>query len=88
MSIAPSELSRLCMTMTGTPRLATSGAMSGSRCRPQTSLTIAAPWSSAQAAVVAFWVSIDTGRPSVTAAGSTGASRAFSSAALTGCMPP
>src|SRR5215831_9814943 len=38
MSIAASAFSRLCITMTGTPRLATSGAMSGSRCKPQTSL--------------------------------------------------
>ena len=59
--------------------LATSGAMSGSRCRPQTSLTIAAPWSIAQAAIEALMVSIDTGRPSLTTAGTTGARRAFSS---------
>ena len=73
MSMAGSAVSRLCMTITGTPRSATSVAMSGSRCRPQTSLTIAAPWSSAQAATLALMVSIDTGRPSLTTAGSTGA---------------
>ena len=43
MSSAGSACSRLCMTITGTPRAATSGAMAGSRCRPQTSLTIVAP---------------------------------------------
>ena len=50
MSIAGSAASRLCMMMTGAPCSATTRAMSGSRCRPQTSLTIAAPASSAQAA--------------------------------------
>ena len=54
MSIAGSAASRLCMTMTGTPCSATTRAMSGSRCRPHTSLTIAAPASSAQAATAAF----------------------------------
>ena len=43
MSMAGSALSRLCMMMTGTPRSATSPAMPGSRCRPQTSLAMAAP---------------------------------------------
>ena len=42
------------MTMTGMSCAATSLAIAGSRCRPQTSLTIAAPWSSAQAAMAAF----------------------------------
>ena len=51
---------------------ATTRAMSGSRCRPQTSLTIAAPARSAQSATLAFMVSIETGTPSATTAGSTG----------------
>ena len=72
MSIAGSASSRLCMTTTGTPRSATTRAMSGSRCRPQTSLTMVAPWSSAQAATLAFMVSIETGTPSSTTAGRTG----------------
>ena len=64
MSIAGSAASRLCMMMTGTPCSATTRAMSGSRCRPHTSLTMAAPASSAQAATCAFMVSIETGTPS------------------------
>src|SRR6516164_4749978 len=87
-STAGSAASRLCITITGTRRLATSGAMSGSFCRPQTSLTIAAPWSSAQAAIEALMVSIDTGRPSLTTSGRTGASRAFSSSTDTGTGSP
>ncbi len=54
MSIAGSAVSRLCMMMTGAPCSATTRAMSGSRCRPQTSLTMAAPASSAQAATGGF----------------------------------
>jgi hypothetical protein len=88
MSMSGSALSRLCMTMTGTPRRATSGAIAGSRCSPQTSLTMAAPWSSAQPAISALMVSIETGRPSFTTAGSTGFSRASSSAAPTPLLPP
>ena len=64
MSMRRIGASRLCMTITGTPCSATTRAMSGSRCRPHTSLTIAAPCSSAQAATLALMVSIETGRPS------------------------
>ena len=64
MSSAGSAVSRLCITITGTPCSAATRAMSGSRCRPHTSLRIAAPCSSAQAATFAFMVSIETGRPS------------------------
>ena len=46
------------------------------------------PASSAQAAIDALMVSIDTGRPSVTTSGNTGASRAFSSSDDTGTAPP
>src|SRR5215831_11888326 len=83
MSIRGSAASRLCMTMTGTRWRATTSAISGSRCRPQTSLTIAAPRSSAQAAIVAFIVSIETGCPEHTTAGSTNSSRRSSSSAET-----
>ena len=72
------------MTITGTPCSATTRAMSGSRCRPQTSLTIAAPAASAQAATLAFMVSIETGTPSATAPGSTGVRRRISSSIGTG----
>src|SRR6187399_2263788 len=88
MSMVGSADSRLCITMTGTPRLATRDAISGSRCRPHTSLTIAAPWSSAQAAIEALMVSIDTGTPIATTAGNTVASRVFSSSADTGTGSP
>ncbi len=47
-------------------------AMSASRCRPHTSLTIAAPWSSAHSATCALMVSIDTGRPNAAMAGRIG----------------
>src|SRR5205823_736177 len=43
MSSAGSAAVRLCMITIGTRRAATSGAICGSRCSPQTSLTIAAP---------------------------------------------
>jgi hypothetical protein len=88
MSIAGSAVSRLVITITGTPRAATNAAIAGSRCRPHTSLTIDAPWSSAQVATLALMVSIDTGRPNLIAVGSTGASRDFSSSADIGFMPP
>src|SRR6476469_3962543 len=83
-SMPGSAASRLCITITGTLRFATSGAMSLSFCSPQTSFMIAAPWSSAQAAVEALMVSIDTGTPSLTTSGTTVANRAFSSSADTG----
>src|SRR6185295_5668272 len=57
MSIAGSAACRLCMMITGTPCSATTRAMSPSRCRPHTSLTIAAPDASAQAATLAFMMS-------------------------------
>src|SRR5215475_10581373 len=88
MSIAGSAASRLCMTMTGTRCSATTRAMSGSRCSPHTSLTMAAPCPSAQAAISALIVSIETGTPRATAAGSTGASRSNSSSSDTGTAPP
>src|SRR5215510_7845502 len=88
MSIAGSAASRLCMTMTGTRCSATTRAMSGSRCSPHTSLTMAAPCPSAQAAISALIVSIETGTPRATAAGSTGASRSSSSSSDTGTAPP
>src|SRR5262249_55974434 len=80
MAIDGSAASRLCMMITGTPDSATIRASSLSRCRPQTSLTIAAPASSAHFATAAFIVSIETGTPSVTAAVRTGARRRISSA--------
>src|SRR6185437_12827819 len=87
-SIAGSAASRLCMMTTGAPCAATTRAMSGSRCRPHTSLTMAAPASSAQAATSALIVSIDTGTPSATTGRSTGSSRCRSSASDTGIAPP
>src|SRR3954447_3009867 len=86
-SIAGSTLARLCMTMTGTPFAATVGAMPASPCRPQTSLAIAAPRSSAKATTSAFMLSIETGTPSATMSDSTGLSRASSSSAVTGRAP-
>ena len=59
--------------------------MSGSRCRPQTSLAIDAPASSAQATTADFMLSIETGTPSATTSASTGRSRCSSSSAETGC---
>src|SRR5579862_269368 len=88
MSIAGSAASRLCITMTGAPCAATTRAMSRSRCRPHTSLTIEAPASSAQSATAAFIVSIDTGIPMAATAGRIGSRRARSSSGVTGCMPP
>src|SRR5215475_3560123 len=88
MSIAGSAASRLFMTMTGTRCSATTRAMSGSRCSPHTSLTMAAPCPSAQAAISALIVSIETGTPRATAAGSTGASRSSSCSSDTGTAPP
>src|SRR5580704_1565626 len=88
MSILGSAASRLCMTMTGASCPATTRAMSGSRCSPHTSLTIAAPVSSAQAATAAFMVSIETGIPSATTAGRIGARRARSSSSGTATALP
>src|SRR6185437_3717023 len=82
-----SALSRLCMMTTGTLRLATSAAISRSRCRPQTSLAMVAPASSAQATTADFMLSIDTGIPSETISGRIGCRRFSSSAAGTGCAP-
>src|SRR6516162_7436368 len=87
MSIAGSALSRLCMTMTGTLREATRVAMPESPCKPQTSLTITAPASSAKAATDDFMLSIETGTPSETIAESTPRRRASSSSAETGRAP-
>src|SRR6266545_2386457 len=88
MSIAGSARSRLCMMMTGTACSATTPALSGSRCRPQTSLTMLAPAASALTATLAFMVSIDTGTPSAVTAGSTGSSRRSSSSCVTATAPP
>jgi hypothetical protein len=88
MSMDGSARSRLCMMTTGAPRSATTRAMSGSRCRPQTSLTIAAPASSAQAAIFAFIVSIETATPMPATAGKIGSSRARSSSTDIGVIPP
>src|SRR5580700_5121184 len=88
MSILGSAASRLCMTMTGASCSATTCAMSGSRCSPHTSLTIAAPASSAQAATAAFMVSIETGMPSATTTGRMGARRARSSSSGTATALP
>ena len=87
-SIAGSARSRLCMMTTGAPCSATTRAMSGSRCRPHTSLTMAAPASSAHAATLALIVSIETGTPSATIGRSTGSSRCRSSSSDTGTAPP
>src|SRR4051812_16382633 len=88
MSIDGSAACRLCMMITGTPWSATTRAMSLSRCRPHTSLTIAAPAASAQAATFAFMVSIETGTPSATAPGRTGVRRRISSSIGTGTALP
>ena len=74
-SMAGSARSRLCITMTGTLCSATTLAMSGSRCRPQTSLAIAAPASSAHATTADFMLSMETGVPRATTSASTGRSR-------------
>src|SRR5262245_6999601 len=87
-SIAGSAASRLCMMMTGTPRSATTCASALSRCRPHTSLTIAAPAASAHSATLAFMVSMETGTPSATAAGRIGARRRISSSLGTATAPP
>src|SRR5262245_8282179 len=88
MSSAGSALSRLCMTTTGTLRAATRPAMLPSRCRPQTSLAMTAPQSSAQATTSAFMLSMETGTPSATTSLSTGSRRRSSSFTVTGCEPP
>src|SRR6478609_1617310 len=88
MSIDGSASCRLCMMITGTPCSATTRAMSPSRCRPHTSLTIAAPDAIAQAATLAFMVSIDTGTPSAIAPGRTGVRRRISSSIGTGTALP
>src|SRR5262245_27048263 len=82
-----SALSRLCMTTTGTLRSAISLAMPPSRCRPQTSLVMAAPRSSAQEATADFMVSMETGTPSATTSRNTGSSRRNSASAVTGFEP-
>src|SRR5215510_2724168 len=87
MSIDGSALSRLCMTTTGTLRSAISLAMSVSCCRPQTSLVMAAPRSSAQEATADFMVSMETGTPSATTSRNTGSSRRSSSSTVTGFEP-
>src|SRR6267378_1090559 len=87
MSISASTLSRLCMTITGALRAANSLAMSGSRCRPQTSLAMAAPASRAQATTADFMLSIDTGIPRETTSANIGRKRFSSSSAETGCAP-
>src|SRR6516225_6280647 len=86
-SIDGSAASRLCMMITGTACCATTRASSLSRCRPHTSLTMAAPAASAQAATSAFIVSMETGTPSATAAGRMGARRRISSATETDSAP-
>src|ERR1700722_4445185 len=88
MSILGSAASRLCMTMTGTSCPATTCAISGSRCSPQTSLTIAAAASRAQAATAAFIVSIETGTPSAATAGRMPARRLRSSSRVTATALP
>src|SRR5262245_31628400 len=87
MSTERSALSRLCMTTTRTLRSASSGAMRPTRCRPQTSLVMAAPRSSAQEATADFMVSMETGTPSATTSRNTGSSRRSSSSTVTGWEP-
>ena len=65
-SMAGSARSRLCITMTAALCSATTLAMSGSRCRPQTSLAIAAPAPSAHATTADFMLSMETGVPRAT----------------------
>src|SRR5579859_473952 len=88
MSMPGSARSRLCITITGALRAAIVPAMAPSRCRPQTSLAITAPWSRAQAMTSAFMLSMETGTPSATMAASTGCKRRNSMSAETGCAPP
>lgn len=59
-----------------------------SRCRPQTSLAIVAPVSSAQATTSDFMLSIETGTPSATRSGAPDATASPLSSAETGCEPP
>ena len=88
MSIAGSARSRLCITMMGALRAASSSAMPLSRWRPQTSLAIVAPLSSAQATTSDFMLSMETGTPSERTSASTGCRRRSSMSAETACAPP
>src|SRR6185312_16223363 len=85
---ARSARSRLCITITGALRAPIVPAMAPSRCRPQTSLAIAAPWSRAQATTSAFMLSMETGTPSATISASNGCRRRNSMSAETGWAPP
>ena len=58
--------------------------MSGSRCRPQTSLAMVAPASSAQATTADFMLSMETGMPRATTSARIGCKRFISSSAETG----
>src|SRR5262249_23331706 len=87
-SIDGSAASRLCMMITGTACSATTRASPPSRCRPHTSLTMAARAASAHAATSAFMVSMETGTPGATTAGTTGARRRIPSAIGTATALP
>ena len=88
MSMLASAASRLCMTITGTPRAATSGAICGIALQAPDIVDDCRALVERPGGDLALMVSIDTGRPSLTTAGRTGASRANSSSAETGLAPP
>ena len=76
---------RLCMMTTAAPVSATTAAMSGSFCRPHTSLMTTAPVSTARAATAALLVSMESGTSRMPAnAVKTCSTRASSSAWVTG----
>ena len=75
---------RLCMMTTAAPVSATTAAMSGSFCRPHTSLMTTAPVSTARAATAALLVSMESGTSRMPAnAVKTCSTRASSSAWVT-----
>ncbi|MEG8034340.1 hypothetical protein QP157_03080 [Sphingomonas sp. LR61] len=78
---------RQCMTTNPAPVDATTRAMSGSARPPDTSLTIAAPSSTARSAVEAFIVSTLTGMPSATSCRTTGSTRSCSTGTGTRSEP-
>ena len=78
---------RMCISTTGQPRFATKGRECGSKVRPDTSLTIAAPASKAAAIVAALRVSMDTISPASAKARITGMTRACSSSGGTTGAP-
>ena len=88
MSTSGSTVSRLCMTTTAAPLSATTPAIAGSFCNPQTSLTIETPAAMARRAISALYVSIETGAETAATSGPiSGARRRHSSSSGTGVWP-